>query len=264
MRRPGWRTLNAFVDGALDTAAAASVAEAAGSDPAIARQIAALYRLKGVSHRSFPAAPSDLGVTVFPQPRRRSRLALAVAVTLSTAAVIATLWLAIRPEPGLLPADLVATARSLHADWLDADASQPSDPPATLIAALAHFRQLPAVPDLESAKLTISRVRFAEHGGRPVLQVGYLGLHGCHLSLFVFAAADLPETMVQLDSGPERAYGWRVNQLGYMLFARGMDRTMLDLIAHTVERHTRSYAPFDTDTRQALADRKRRSSSCIA
>lgn len=272
---PSWQTLNAYVDGALDAAAAAGVAEAAGNDPAIAAQIAGLYQLKGVSHAAFPAAPDELKAKALPRRRRRGHLAGIVAALLAVAAVLAGLWLGgfwsegerlgLRPEGGALPGDLVATARRLHGEWLASAEARADDPPATLITALSHFRQLPTVPDLESARLTVAQVRFADRDGAPVLQVGYLGHHGCHLSLFVFAApGHLPDRMVRLDSGLERAYGWQAGRLGYMLFARGMDSAMLDLIAHKVEGQTRTHALFDGPTREALADRKRNSARCAA
>lgn len=268
MRSPSWRTLNAYVDGALDASEAGAVATAAGNDPEIAEQIAALYRLKGVTRDAFAAAPADLAPISLPRGRRWPGLARAAAAAVVLVAVLAAALTmsgpGTKPVQATLPADLMATARNLHSDWLMADAAGVAeDSTATLIGALAHFRQLPTVPDLESAHLTITRVKFADRDPRPVLQVGYRGVHGCHLSLFVFAEADLPDAMAGLDIGNERAYGWQVNELGYLLFAVGMDRNMLDLIAQTVEQQTRTHAPFDGDTREALAEQKRHSSSCV-
>jgi len=264
MSAPDWQALNAYVDGELAAPKAASVAEAVGEDPAVERQVDALYRLKGATQGAFPTAPEGLvGAPSRTECHRRAPLRSTV-TALAIAATLAALWFGLRPEPSTLPVGLLETARGLHAEWLDSSGDDAANPPATLIAALAHFRQLPAIPDLESARLTVVRVRFAERPNGPVLQVGYLGRHGCHLSLFVFSDASLPEIMVRSNSGPERAYGWRANDLGYLLFARGMDGDMLDLIARTVEQQTRTRAPFDGDTREALADQKRNSSSCTA
>jgi anti-sigma factor RsiW len=263
MRSPNWRLLNGYVDGALDSTEAAAVAEAAGDDPKIAAQIAALYRLKGVTHEAFPDAPPDLAALVRPRPRRWRSAAGALAATMLVAATLAAFWPAPSANDTALPSDLFSAARALHSEWLAADASGGAeDPPATLIGALAHFRQLPAVPDLESARLTITRIRFATRDNIPVLQIGYRGRHDCHLSLFVFTGAELPADMTSVNVGNERAYGWRVNNLEYLLFARGMDRNMLDLIARNVEQQTRTHTPFDAPTREALAAQKSRSESC--
>ncbi len=264
MRSLDWSTLNAYVDGELDPHAAAVVAEAAGNDPAVAEDIATLYRLKAIVHDGFPAAPPCL-VAGLPRIARRDRSPTRIATVVAMAAmVMIAVLFGPRSAPSVLPDDVLETARALHAEWLDARVGEPDDASPTLMAALGHFRQVPVIPDLESARLTITRVRLAEPAGAPVLQVGYRGVHDCHLSLLVFASAEMPETMARVDIGLERAYGWRVNDLGYMLFARGMDKQMLDLIAHKVEEETRTRAPFDEGTRDLISARKRQSTSCVA
>ncbi len=265
---PTWRTLSAYVDGELDASGAAAVADAAGTEPGVAAQIGLLFQLKGATHAALMPPPVDLDVAGLLRRKRRSRTLLPKAAAAAIVLLVITAgvgWLSLRPQHSTLPPDLLVTARTLHTDWLNAEAAgNAADPPATLIAALARFRQLPVIPDLESAKLTIERVSLAERPGGQVLQVGYEGTHGCHLSLFVFADAAMPSTLIQLDIGNERAYGWQVGNLGYMLFAKGMDGQRLDLIAHKVEQGTRTHAPFDGRTRQALEDSKRQSASCAA
>jgi anti-sigma factor RsiW len=265
---PTWRTLSAYVDGELDASGAAAVAEAAGTEPGVAAQIGLLFRLKGATHAALAAPPADFDLARLLEQKRRPRprwpWAAAAAMVL-VALLTAGGWLWLRPQQSTLPPDLLATARSLHTDWLNSNASgSAGDRPATLIAALGRFRQLPEIPDLESAKLTIDRVIFAERPTGDVLQVGYRGTHGCHLSLFVFADEAMPQTLVRVDIGIERAYGWQVGRLGYMLFAKGMDGARFDLIAHKVEEGTRTHAPFDSRTRQALEESKRHSTSCLA
>lgn len=261
-RSPDWSTLNAYVDGQLDPRAAAAVADSAGRDPAVAEDIATLYRLKGTAQDVFPAPPPDFSPEVPPVRRRLPVVWIAVA-SLAAAAVVAIALFLPKVSPSVLPADALSTARDLHADWLVAEPGDAEEASLTLMEALGHFRQVPVIPDLESARLTITRVRLSEPAGKPVLQVGYRGVHDCHLSLFVFTSAGMPETMVRVDVGPERAYGWRVSDLDYLLFARGMDKRMLDLIAHKVEEETRTRTPFDQGTRNLLAARKSQSSSCV-
>lgn len=262
MRSPDWTTLNAYVDGELDSHAAAAVAEAAGRNATVANDIAALYRLKGIAHDGFPEAPPDLAVPLA-RPRRRAPMVWVAAACLALAVVVTPWLLAPKPMAPKLPLDDLATARALHSEWLSAKAGNANDASVTLMSALSYFKQLPVIPNLASARLTITRVRLAKRDGGPVLQVGYRGVHDCHLSLFVFASAGMPKTMARVDVGLERAYGWQVNELGYMLFARGMDKAMLDLIAHKVEHETRTRAPFDDATAKLLAQRKRHSKSCV-
>jgi hypothetical protein len=80
----------------------------------------------------------------------------------------------------------------------------------------------------------------------------------------VFANEELPKSTVEVVDGLDHAYGWRVNSLGYLLFAKGMDPTRLALIADKVEQATRTHAPLDRQAREQLAENKRNSASCHA
>ncbi len=264
MRMPDWTTLNAYVDGELDPAAAAAVADAAGADAGVAGQIALLYQLKGVTHAAAPEAPAGLADRL-PKPRRIWPAAMAACIA-AAMLIGAALWVAAATmQSPVLPSELLATARSLHGEWLSADARGQADaPPAVLLAALTRFGQVPVVPDLESTELAIGLVTIADGPDGRLLQVGYRGNHGCHLSMFVFADSRMPKSRVSVVAGKERAYGWRVGDLGYLLFAVGMDQNRLALIADKVEEATRARAPLDAAARQQLAANKRISATCHA
>jgi len=265
--RPDWPTLNAYVDGELDARQASAVAEAAGSDAAVAEQIACLYRLKGVMPAVPPAAPADLRDHL-PKPRRRpvAGILAAAAVVILVVGVALIQALGATPEDSTrLPGPALAAARTLHLDWLATDSGPNAGaPPSLVLAAMSQFNRPPVIPDLTSSKLTIERVTVTDQPDGQVLQVGYRGNHGCHLSLFIFANGTLPSRLVREDRGTERAYGWEVADLGYLLFAVGMDSARYDLIARKVEEATRSGTPFDDKTRQALAESKAKSASCVA
>ena len=264
MLAPDWTSLNAYVDGELDAAAAAAVADAAGSDGPIANQIAALYKLKGVSHGAAAEAPDDLKALM---PRRRVLWPTALAACIAAAVLVgAALWTgAANLRAPALPSDLLATARGLHDAWIAADArGRANTPPAVLLTALTAFGAFPVIPDLTSTELDIDLVKVAEGPDGRMLQVGYRGNHGCHLSLFAFVDGHLPTAAVRVETGAERAYGWRVGDLGYLLFAVGMDRNRLALIAETVETATRIHAPLDAAAKQQLAANKRHSATCHA
>ncbi len=264
MHRPDWTTLNAYVDGELDAAAAADVADAAGSDSATANQIAALYKLKGVSHGAAAEAPADLKALM---PKRRTVWPSAMAACIAATILVGTaLWMLVpSARAPTLSRDLLTKARTLHGNWLAAEARGMADtPPAVLLTALTTFSQVPVIPDLRSTELEIDLVKVAEGPDGRMLQVGYRGNHGCHLSLFAFVDDHMPKTAVRVDAGNERAYGWRVGDLGYLLFAVGMDESRLALIAEEVEKATRVRAPLDAAAKQQLAENKRHSSSCQA
>ena len=268
MWRPDWQTLNAYVDGELDPRGAADVAKAAGEDMAVAEQIACLYQLKGVTAAAAPETPDDLAVLLPPASSRWRPVIgamAAVAVLAALVAVVAVFGPSTRLKPPTLSVATLEQARGLHDAWLASEhADRTEAAPAVVLAALSQFEQVPVIPDLKSAQLYIERVAVEDRAGGHLLQIGYRGNHGCHLSLFVFARGDLPDQLVRRDNGPERAYGWQVDGLGYLLLAVGMDRGRFELIAEKVEAATHTRTPFDTPTRQALADSKAHSASCAA
>lgn len=264
MRPPDWTTLSAYVDGELDAAEAAAVVDAAGRDGAVADQIAALYKLKGVSQALMPEPAGDLAALM---PKRRRIWPGAMAACIAATVLIGTaLWTMLPATRGAsLPKDVLTRARTLHVDWLEAEARGAANtPPAVLLAALTTFGALPVVPDLKGTDLTIDLVKVADGPSGRMLQVGYRGNHGCHLSLFAFVDRRMPQTIEQVRSGAARAYGWRVGDLGYLLFAIGMDRSRLALIAGTVETATRAHAPLDARAEQELAAEKQHSATCHA
>ena len=74
----------------------------------------------------------------------------------------------------------------------------------------------------------------------------------------------MPKARAEFASGRDQAYGWRVNDLGYLLFARGMDPSRLALIAAKVEEATRANVPLGPIAREQLAQNKRNSTHCQA
>lgn len=260
---PDWQMLNAYVDGELDAADAAFVAEAAGNDPAIADQIALLYQLKGLSHETFSGQiPDDLsGISLVRPFWRRAPVVMAAAAVVAAMVVGSSFWLG--RSTVSVEENAVAVARVMHDEWLNDDQMQSErKSTAILVNALTQFQGMPVIPDLESAQLHISKVKFSRQENGDVLQVGYRGNHGCHVSLFVFSNGHMPAKITEIQNGKERAYAWEIGDLGYLLFAVGMDPNRLDLLAQKIETQTRSRQPFDHLTREALAASKRNSASC--
>lgn len=262
---PDWQMLNAYVDGELDAAEAAYVAEAAGQDPEIAEQISLLYQIKGLSHETFAGQiPEDLSGIKLDLPFwRRAPIVMAAAALIFAMVVGGSLWL--ERSGSSAEAKAIAIARVMHGEWLKNDSVQSEQKStAVLVNALTQFQGMPVIPDLESGQLHIARVKYSRQERGDVLQIGYRGNHGCHVSLFIFSNGRMPAKLTAIEHGKERAYAWEIGKMGYLLFAVGMDPNRLDLLARKIETQTRSRRPFDSLTREALAESKRESASCAA
>lgn len=266
MTTPGWKTLNAYVDGELSPQEAAEVACAAGANPRIADQIALLYHAKSGAHAAMPPAPDDLSSLIPSVPLLRLgwRRSAAVAAGLAFACVLGvSMWWATLTQAPETGSPVFASARALHQRWLQNDVTGQVETTPVVLAALTRFGHLPVVPDLESTGLEIATVGvFDEQPDVPMLQIGYRGHHGCHLSLFVVADGLLPGPTDLGATGREQTSAWQVGKLGYLLFANGMDQSRFDLIAEKVERATRTSTPLSVQDRQQLAANHQASTRC--
>jgi hypothetical protein len=262
---PDWKMLNAYVDGELSPQDAAAVAKAAGRDPAIADQISLLYHLKGGINAAAPAVPGDLASLMPPERRRPGKGWVAAAVAVVVLLGLSALWAQRTNLPLQARNDeLLASARALHDQWLQTDTARSDDMTPAVLDALTRFGRLPVVPDLESTGLSIGQVAVFDEAQGRMLQIGYRGHHGCHLSLFVVDDGELSNFVIGDRATLERSHAWQVGDLGYLLLAQGMDRDRFDLIADKVEHATRTYAPLDSRDRQQLAANKLVSAHCKA
>jgi len=265
-RHVDWTRLNAYVDGELPPQDAADIAVAAEVDAAVAHQIAALHALKADASLALPPAPEDLlgGLPLAPaRIGRRMKTAAAVAAVIAVVGVPAILMNAPAPMSQARETDLAASARQLHTSWLAHDETRAAIPTSVVLDRLTEFGRLPVLPDLEATGLSLALVDVVRSADGPLLQIGYRGQHGCHLSLFVAESWSLVAVPVT-DGAQERAYAWDAGDLAYLLLANGMDPSRFDLIAAKVEGATRTRTPLDDADRVALAENKRVSAHCSA
>jgi len=262
-KRPSLEEINAYVDGELSSERAADVARCIAREPAIARQVAALTRLRSVLPQAVDVPA--LGIPAQPRQHRfqmKTLAAACVAVSLlvSGAAVYLTERTAASPWP---EAALVA-----HDAW--------RLPPADRSGALGGVRHEAVVqdshpsgayvPDLSASKLSVVFVDANRKLlGRPSIVIGYAGTRGCKVTLLASVGkSQEPDEFRFLTLGESSAYGWRTGAVDYMLIAKGMDRQRFDLIAKSVFHATKERSPFDEDTRTALLDSRRKSKPCMA
>lgn len=207
--------LNAYVDGELPPAQAASLGRRAARDPDLALRIARLHRLKAAVAGTFDAAANRLARLPAPQPaarparvrarRRWQPAALAAALVLG----IAVGGAAMLRQPSPAPDPAVA----LHDAWAGSDAQGTAEAPVWLTSVI------------EATGLSLARVApVRSHDGPPGVHYAFVGTNECRLSLFEMpAAAGTDSLLTLLVQGNLRSARWQAGGNGYLVIARNMD-----------------------------------------
>ncbi len=164
-------TLNAYVDGELDATAAAEVARAVAEDAALARQVAALSRLRSAVAEGIEAPP--LAVPARPASGGR-RIAYAAGIGIALFVAGSVLVSRLDRDPG---SEWLQRAWQMHRSW---SIEEPAAQPAGRIA--AGFAQAVTgvhVPDLSAARLSIVHATVVPlPENQRALLVGYRGTRG--------------------------------------------------------------------------------------
>jgi hypothetical protein len=257
--RISFETLNAYVDGELDVAAAARVARAVAEDPALAREVAALSRLREavadcVEQRalSAPAPPSRAG--------RGAAIAAGVALAMFVAGSV--LVSSLSRNSGV---DWLARAWEVHRGWSVESVAAQTRP---ILSFHQYAEAVPGayVPDLSASRLTLVHVSVLPlTDERRTLLAGYRGSRGCKISLLVFPSPGaLGEALYRFRDRNNEGYGWRVGPLSYLILSDGMDSDRFSLLAESVRRTSREHLPLDRETRLALRRSRELSAPCTA
>jgi len=269
-------TLHAYVDGELSAHEAATLLRRMAGDPDLAERVATLTRLKS-ELRDLPLPPGlkapDLDALEAharhePAPRAARGISrwgwlAGMAAAIAVVAVLAGMWVSgprAGGSDGLSRSGVVAAAVARHLEWLKGPADSGGNGPEVTLTAFARRHGRVYVPDLGASGLHVVRTApFAERG----VQVGYVGVHDCRLSLFILPdAGALAAPLREMKRGAARVFAWRTNRLDYFLIAVGMDPSRLDLISKAVFDATRNLQPFGPAIQLALDLNHRTARSC--
>ncbi len=193
-RRVSFETLNAYVDGELDAAAAAKVAAAVAEDAALARELSALSRLRSTVAESIHVPP----LSVAAPPRSAARgMGVAAGIALTVFVAGSILVAKLYQTAGT---DWLARAWHVHRGW-SGGAVSAQDRAALQVARDTQGLPEAYVPDLSASRLTLVHAAVVPFtGDRRMLLAGYRGTRGCRISLLVFSAP--PPTGSVTRSGP--------------------------------------------------------------
>jgi anti-sigma factor RsiW len=264
-RDPDWELLNAYVDGELDTAERARVADAVARDQELAHAVAVLSRLKQAAQNAAWDEIGEVPTVELPRKSRRPAWAAVAAALL----LAAGLGLAAGIWPGKTAPQWLDQARAMHARWAVGAPGEPAGKASTasalILAAVEDFRRVPFVPDLSAGKLTLTSIDTTRIAESPALRLGYRGTRGCRVSLLILAdPGQLPAELARFDTKAGAIYLWRAGGLGYAMLASSMDPARFQLLAETAHRTTHAHSQPDDRTRMALAESRANSKPCRA
>ena len=258
-RRIIFEMLNTYVDGELDATAAAEVARAVADDPSLAREVAALSRLRSAVAESIEAPPLSV-----PAPPSTGSRTAAIAASIGFALFVAGSVLVSGFDRNL-GSEWLARAWQMHRGWsIEAVTAQTG----VSLRLAQYVDAVPGayVPDLSASRLTLVQVTAGPlTGQRQALLAGYRGTRGCKISLLVFPSLGaLSEALSPFRDGNNEAYGWRAGSLGYIIMSDGMETGRFRLLAESVRDTSRQHVPFDKETRMALRESRDKSAPCLA
>ena len=252
--------LNALIDGELTSKERAELLDAVAAEPALARELSALGKLKAAVEDSVETP--DIALPARSRNMKRLRLpALALAASLVLAAVVGLSWY-LFGHGSTLGGVPVAWAVEAHRSW---NLSAPKSESPVLLRSVG-VRADAYVPDLSAARLSIAHVgsRPTANGGK-ALMVGYRGTRGCKVTLLVASApAGMTRKPVSFTFEQVRAVAWAANNLGYIVLAEGMAPARFSLIAESIRQASLKHLPLDQRTRTALAQSCAASPPCAA
>ncbi|MGY6703772.1 anti-sigma factor family protein [Roseinatronobacter sp.] len=227
------KMLNAFVDGELPPEQAASVISALAEDPALARRIATLQRLKtslASFHTNAPPLPALPDHTAWRWPA-----ALAAA---ATGAIIAgAVWVALPPTGPDTQTSATAqhTPLDMHQGWASTGTGTGTAPsPAHLPDEFTWLTPVMRATGLQLA--------YADDW-RDGLHLGYVGANACKLSLFI-RPDDQPDSAldIHLDQHLQQA-SWTTSGLHFNIISQDMDTSRFATIATTAHAKSRDHLP---------------------
>ncbi len=242
--RPDIAIINAYVDGELDAADAAGVAEAVAVDPQLASMVANLHAMKSAVGDAFINGEV---IAVTPHKPLLSRASVMAAAACLVVVVIGSgLWYGLSQRSS---GDVITQALLQHDNWLVKPKAAQNG--VVNVAALI-------TPDLTPAGLTLSGVQKNIPLGDTFGQrYAYVGTRGCKLSLFVSERDHAFEGIGNTARPDALIVKWAVANRGFLLVARNMNQERFRVIAKALEAATARAVALDEPMRLAMVQSRK-------
>ncbi|WP_404863182.1 hypothetical protein [Georhizobium sp. MAB10] len=229
--------LSAYVDGELDAATAARVAEAAAANPAIASAIARLQNLRASVADSMPEFIHLPTATA--RQRKAKWSPLYRIATAASVAILLVGGLTVFTQSSDLPrlAEELAPAVAIHDRWLE---SSHTTMPLEAVTAVPLDRLLGA-----AGLRLVLKDRTSLIDGNEAVHSRFIGERGCRLSLFESEATQSadPDRMDISHEGALLLARWTDGSLAFVVVARDMDPIRFATIAGALREISQLDAP---------------------
>ncbi|HHZ08201.1 MAG TPA: hypothetical protein GX405_05410 [Rhizobiales bacterium] len=246
VRKPDFETLNAYVDGELDAEATRQVETCIAEDEATARQVATLVAMK----RAVSGLVAETAVVIVAPERRRPRKHAFLAAAAGLVAALAVAW-------GVSGASLPAPSKSQEIATLDRALARYD----SWVADGAHeIGTMRPVADFDAPRLDAAGLfpAIAESdvplGPRRASHVGFVGQHGCHVSLFSWPEPAGDDALKLELTETVAIANWRTHGRHFMLVARKMNSARFTTIAGAMRELTGSGLETSAQTTARLAE----------
>ncbi|MEX0317730.1 MAG: anti-sigma factor [Ruegeria sp.] len=226
--------LTAYLDGEADAPLRDRIDQALADDPALAEQLQGLElpldAMRDALSADMLGAPAmPAGLLPAPQPRR-APLALVASVALAFGlGALSTYLLQPKAQPPGWKA-VVASYQSLYVTDTVADAAQPPEMTAQVLAGFGADHGVDLTPAQSVQGLEFKRAQILGFRGKPLLQMAYLGENGVPVAFCITRSKGE-------DRGPQNetlaglaATSWVSNGVGYLVIG-GQDQDVTETLA---------------------------------
>jgi hypothetical protein len=245
--------LNAYVDGELGPEQAARVAQAVAQDPELARDVAALLRLKSATVNAFLATPPALpGI----QTTRRSHVgwwlaAAVVALSVLVGAVASTVLTRQAPTS----ADPIA---SVIDTWRRKDVANRVHIGESLIPTLNAAPLKPLLESLEASRLQVLETKVVADG----LALDLIGPSGCRLAVWIGPESTQFSKLITSRIQSGTAVTWVAGDRSYLIVSLNAPRDKFTALANALQLGTQVPSLL-RENLSAIAEARRAGAPCV-
>jgi hypothetical protein len=256
IERPDSTELNAYVDGELPPDQAARVAQAIADDRELAKEVAALLRLKTATMAAFDREPPAL-----PQAKRKTvRIGTAVWVastTLAAVLIAATIGFLTTVPSHTGPDRIIA----LMNGWSRDSAPSPRSRPLSRTREAKDKSLATLLQGLADLQLTIIRSEEAADG----MAFDLLGPSGCRLAVWTGPSSINLDTVPALQSRlrTRAAVIWQADNAQFLLVSHNTPEQRFAAMAAALQRATQDPSPMDGVALSLVAKARSQGSPCV-